>query len=71
MPKICFLQTLKKDVLTSPGNIYFKLLKNKTVYLKVIRGQVLEMNTSNSKRFRVVIKPLCASKCFIKVSIIN
>lgn len=48
MPKICFLQTLKIDVLTSLGNMYFKLLENKTVYLKVIRRQVLKMKTSNS-----------------------
>lgn len=55
MPKICFLQTLKIDVPTSLGNMYFKLLENKTVYLKVIRRQVLEMNTSNSKCSRVLL----------------
>lgn len=37
MPKICFLQTLKIDMLTSLGNMYLKLLENKTEYLKVIR----------------------------------
>lgn len=46
MPKICFLQTLKIDMLTSPGNMYFKLLENIKVNLKVIRGHVLEMSIS-------------------------
>lgn len=71
MPKICFLQTLKIDLLTSLGNMYFKLLENKTEYLKVIRVQVLEMKPPNSKCFCVAIRHLCASKYFIKVSIIN
>ena len=68
MPKICFLQTLKIDVPTSLGNMYFKLLENKTVYLKVIRVRVLEVKPPNSRCFCVVIRHLCASKCFIKVS---
>ena len=68
MPKIRFLQTLKIDVPTSLGNMYFKLLENKTVYLKVIRVWVLEVKPPNSRCFCVVIRHLCASKCFIKVS---
>lgn len=70
MPKICFLQTLKIGMPTSLGNMYFKLLENITANLKVIRSHVLETKHSNHEHF-CVIKQLCASKCFIKVSVIN
>lgn len=55
MPKICFLQTLKIDVLTSLGNMYFKLLENKTEYLKVIRVQVLEMKPLMASAFVLLL----------------
>lgn len=71
MPKICFLPTLKIDLPTSLRNMDFKLLENIKASLKVIRGHVLETRASNNKHFCVIIEQLCASKCLIKVSVIN